>query len=134
MRTLLLVIVSISIGLSVFAQEPVSNEVRNEKSPSSLPSSEGPVSTTQEVKKNASVTISKRPGEEQKIHDAAYFDAEIAKIDAQIVAMNSKIATVNADPNEKALAENSGWFEDMERIKERLNIKRSDLLEQRSKL
>ncbi len=88
-----------------------------------------------EVRQNGSaVTISKRPGEAQRTHDLAYYNEEIAKIDAHVNAIDAKIALVNADPTQKAEAQANGWFEDMDRIKSELAVKRADLVTKRDNL
>lgn len=90
--------------------------------------------TTTEVTQSRTVTISKRPGQPQQTHDVAYYNAEIAKVDAQIAAIDTKIAHVNNTPSEKALAEQNGWFQDMEQIKLDLNQKRATLVQKRDNL
>ena len=90
--------------------------------------------TTTKVSQNRTVTISKRPGQPQQTHDVAYYNAEIAKVDAQIAAIDTKIAHVNNTPSEKALAEQNGWFQDMEQIKLDLNQKRATLVQKRDNL
>lgn len=89
---------------------------------------------SQEIRKSSTVTISKRPGEEQRTHDAAYFNEEIAKIDLHLNAIDTKIESVNADPVQKSEAEANGWFDDMNRIKSELALSRSELVSKRDNL
>lgn len=89
---------------------------------------------TQEVRKSTTVTISKRPGEAQRTHDAAYFNEEIAKIDVHVSAIDTKIESVNADPIQKSEAEANGWFDDMNRIKSELAQSRAELVAKRDNL
>ncbi len=90
--------------------------------------------TTTTVRQNQSVTISKRPGQPQQTHDVAYYNEEIAKVDTQIAAIDSKIAHVNSVPSEKALAEQNGWFQQMDQIKLNLNQQRATLVQKRDNL
>ena len=90
--------------------------------------------THTEVRQNKSVTISKKAGEAQCIHDAAYYNEEIEKIDTRIASINTKVAHVNATPSEKAYAEQNGWFEQMEQAKEELMQRRETLIAKRDNL
>ena len=90
--------------------------------------------TTTTANQSNSVTISKKPGEPQRVHDVAYYDEEIAKIDAHIAAIDVKIATVNSDPTEQALAQQNGWFQNMNNIKAELNQKKAELIQLRDNL
>lgn len=76
---------------------------------------------------NTTTTISIRAGESQVIHNSAYYQSEIDKIDAQIASINTKISYVNSNPEEKEIAINSGWFEDMSNIKSQLQSKKLEL-------
>ena len=73
---------------------------------------------------NQPVTISKKAGEAQQVHDDAYYQKEIAKIDSHLNAINTKIAYVNNNPTEKSNAIASGWFDDMELYKTKLNTQK----------
>ena len=52
---------------------------------------------------------------------------EILRIDSHIESINSKVTSVNADPSEQAIANESGWFEDMEAIKIGLNNRKLEI-------
>lgn len=96
---------------------PLSVDVNNETS-------------TKEVKlesKPKITTVSIRAGESQITHDRNYYENEIAKIDVQIMAINTKIDIVKANPEEKALANETGWFTDMDIIKIQLEAKKQEL-------
>ena len=101
------------------------NKVDNSTQPLKSKSNSGSVS---KVAQNKPVTISKKAGESQVIHNDAYYHNEIAKIDNHIASINTKIAYVNADPVEKANATASGWFEDMNLYKSKL-IAQKELLQ-----
>ena len=58
------------------------------------------------------------------MHDNSYYKEEVKKIEANILAIDKKMASVNANPSEKIKATESGWFEDMDNIKRRLNAKK----------
>ena len=53
--------------------------------------------THTEAKQSKAITISKKAGEPQRVHDVAYYNEEIAKVDAHITAIDAKIGHVNAD-------------------------------------
>lgn len=90
--------------------------------------------THTEVSQSKAVTISKKAGEPQRVHDETYYNEEIAKVDAHVAAIDTKIAHVNADPTEKALAEQNGWFQQMDQIKQELNQRRATLVLKRDNL
>lgn len=74
---------------------------------------------------NKSVTISKKAGEAQRVHDASYYQEEIAKIDNQISSINTKIQLVQNDPQENTLAEHNNWYAQMDEIKNQLLAKKN---------
>ena len=122
---------------TALSQEEVNPTVRtngaSEQSP--IPTAvERKAIPTKEVRKSNSVTISKRAGEPQRVHDAAYYTQEIAVIDNNLSAIDQKIAFVNGNPQEKLNAESNGWFQQMEDIKTQLNKKKTDLQEKFAKL
>ena len=91
-------------------------------------------STVKQSQKNSqAITISKKAGEPQRVHDEAYYNEEISKIDNHLDAINQKIEFINNDPTEKAKAIEGGWFEDMDNIKRRLNSKKKIYQEKLSK-
>lgn len=73
-------------------------------------------------------TISKRAGEPQREHDATYYTDEIAKIDANLNAIDQKKEYIISNAEENELAESNGWFAKMEEVKAQLLIKREELL------
>lgn len=97
------------------------NKVDNSTQPLKSKSNSGSVSKNGQ---NTPVTISKKAGESQVIHNDAYYQNEIQKIDNNIASINTKIAYVNADPVEKANATASGWFEDMNLFKTKLSAQK----------
>ena len=132
MKKNLLTVLSLTACLTAFSQEEVNPTLRNtgatEQSPA--PSTISPVVIpTKVVSQSKSVTISKRAGQPQRVHNEAYYLEEIAKIDNNLAAIDQKIALVNADPNEKQLALTNGWFQDMENIKNDLKLKKTSLQE-----
>jgi hypothetical protein len=76
---------------------------------------------------NGTVSISKKANEPQVIHNRAELENEILRIDSHIESINSKVTSVNADPSEQAIANESGWFEDMEAIKIGLNNRKLEI-------
>lgn len=73
---------------------------------------------------NGTVSITKKKGQPQVVHNKAYYEGELLRIDNHINAINAKIAAVNLDEVEKTKANESGWFEDMERIIGELNAQK----------
>ena len=115
---------------TVSSQEEVKGDVRTKEKqelspkPTTIKLKEIP---TKHVKKSSGMTISKRAGEPQKVHNAAYYQNEISIIDNNIAAIDQKIVAVNSDIQEKQIAESNGWFEDMEKIKIQLDTKKTTL-------
>jgi hypothetical protein len=97
------------------------NKVDSSTQPFKSKSNSGHVSKSE---LNQPVTISKKAGEAQVVHDNTYYQNEIAKIDNHINAINTKIAYVNNDPVEKSNAIASGWFDEMELYKTKLNTQK----------
>lgn len=81
-----------------------------------------------------SVTISKKAGEEQQTHDLSYYNREIQRVEKHIEAIDLKVANVNADGEKRSEAVASGWFKQMEDIKNELQQERSELIEKRDNL
>lgn len=73
------------------------------------------------------VSISKRRNEPQVVHNKAYFENEIVRIDNHILAINAKIETLNNDPELKSKALDAGWFDDMEQIKNELEVQKTQI-------
>ena len=63
------------------------------------------------------MTISKRVGEEQVVHDKEYLTKEISRIENHIKAIDIKVEGISSDSSKKIKAENDGWFEQMSKIK-----------------
>lgn len=117
------IVASVMLAVSGFSQE-----AKTPQSDVKLSSAEKSRSTQKSVtNKNKSVTISKRAGEDQQVHNAQYYLKEIEKVDKHLEAIDSKVDFVSNDPNEKAIAEKNGWFEKMEATKSRLIIKKKSL-------
>lgn len=54
---------------------------------------------------------------------------KIQQIDSHINSINIKTNDILNNPEQKAIAEKEGWFEDMKATKERLEVKKQILLE-----
>lgn len=137
MKKNFLVVLSMIACFTAFSQEEVNPVLRSngatEQSPT--PTTVEPQAIpTKVVNKSKTVTISKRAGEPQRVHDEAYFIQEIAVIDNNLSAIDQKIAYVNGNSQEKLNAESNGWFQQMEDIKTQLNTKKTDLQEKLAKL
>lgn len=52
---------------------------------------------------------------------------KIQQIDSHINSINIKSKAILNDPEQKRIAEQEGWFEDMKATKERLELKKQDL-------
>ena len=74
---------------------------------------------------NETVMISKKAGEEQVVHNDAYYLDQISKIDQHINSINVKIAHVKSDEVENTKALESGWFDSMDNTLVRLNEKKA---------
>jgi hypothetical protein len=131
MKTLLTAGVLLSAGVA-FCQQ-TETQVQPAESPTKM-HAEYKVTTTTVAKQSRAVTISKRSGQPQQTHDAAYYNNEIAKVEAHVASIDAKIANVNNTPSEKALAEQNGWFQEMDQIKLELNQKRATLVQKRDNL
>lgn len=137
MKKNFLVVLSLITCFTVFSQEEVNPVLRNSGASEQSPTPtavERKAIPTKMARKSNSVTISKRAGEPQRVHDAAYYVQEIAVIDNNLSAIDQKIAFVNGNPQEKLNAESNGWFQQMEDIKTQLNAKKTDLKENLAKL
>lgn len=75
---------------------------------------------------DGTVSITKKKGQSQVVHNKAFFESELVRIDNHINAINTKIAYVNQNEEERLKAIESGWFEDMERIIGELNAQKEE--------
>ena len=137
MKNNFLVALSMIACFTTFSQEEITPILRtkgaSEQYP--IPTAVGPKAIpSKEVSKSTTVTISKRAGEPQRIHDQAYFLQEISVIDNNLSTIDQKIAFVNGNPQEKLKAQLNGWFQQMDEIKTQLNTKKIDLQEKLAKL
>jgi hypothetical protein len=87
------------------------------------------LNSNQEKKKAVKypLTISKKAGEEQVVHDEEYLTKEIARVDNHIKAIDFKIENISSDPSKKSKAEQDGWFTQMNDIKVSLQSKKGKL-------
>ncbi len=53
---------------------------------------------------------------------------QISQIESHLASIETKRNYVLSDPSEKAIAEENGWFESMEKIEERLLKKKEELI------
>lgn len=74
---------------------------------------------------NQPVTISKHAGQPQVVHDNAYYQNEISKINQHLVAIDEKVSYINSDATRQANAQANGWFDQMEDIKSKLQAKKA---------
>lgn len=65
-------------------------------------------------------TISVQQGNTQVVHDAAFYQAEITRIEDQIKAIDQKISQVQSDPVADAEAKKNGWYNQMNQTKQQL--------------
>ncbi len=115
-KMLSLVVMSI-ITISTNAQQELQTSVKaNKKSNQNVV-----VSKSQ----NKTIIISKKAGEEQVVHNDAYYLDQISKIDQHINSINVKIAHVKSDEVENTKALESGWFDSMDNTLVRLNEKKA---------
>tara|TARA_R110002072_G_scaffold67521_3_gene165579 strand:- start:4106 stop:4504 length:399 start_codon:yes stop_codon:yes gene_type:complete len=117
------IILFLAISSFSFSQEKKELKIDKTQTSPVSKSKEG-ISVTKENSSSKPQTISKRAGQPQRVHDNSYYKEEVKKIEANILAIDKKMASVNANPSEKIKATESGWFEDMDNIKRRLNAKK----------
>jgi hypothetical protein len=104
-------------------------KVTQKKTPSTDPT----VKTVSVSTQQYPITISKKNGEEQVVHDEAYWNKELERINLHIKAIDAKIESINADPAKKSKAENDGWFDDMSKTKSSLIQDRENALKELEK-
>lgn len=132
MKTLLTTAALLGATLAYSQQEET--EVKAVEPIQEMPTAQYKGTIHTEVSQSRTVTVSKRPGQPQRVHDVAYYNEEIAKVDAQIVAIDSKVAHVNSIPSEQTIAQQNGWFQKMDETKQELNLRRADLVQKRDNL
>ena len=66
-------------------------------------------------------TISVQQGSPQVVHDAAFYQAEIKRMEDQMKAIDQKIVQVQSDPVTDAEAKKNGWYEQMILTKQQLS-------------
>ena len=95
-------------------------------------SSNNSLNSNQEKKKAVKypLTISKKAGEEQVVHDEQYLTKELARVDNHIKAIDFKVENVSSDSSMKAKAEQDGWFKQMNDIKVSLQTRKGKLEEE----
>ena len=95
-------------------------------------SSNNSLNSNQEKKKSVKypLTISKKAGEEQVVHDEQYLIKEIARVDNHIKAIDFKVENISSDPTKKSKAEQDGWFKQMNDIKVSLQTRKGKLEEE----
>jgi hypothetical protein len=76
------------------------------------------------------ITISKKAGEQQIIHDEIYFQREIRRIDLHMDAIDKKRQAVNADPEKKIQAINNGWYDQMSNTEKSLREERERMVKE----
>lgn len=132
MRTILTAVMLVGANLALGQQE--TTELKSVEPIKKTEHAEFKGATHSEVNQSKSVTISKKPNQAQRVHDVAYYNEEIAKIDAQITAIETKVAHVNATPSEQTIANQNGWFQKMDLSKQELNQRRAILVQKRDNL
>jgi len=80
------------------------------------------------------ITISKKAGEQQIIHDEIYFQREIRRIDLHMDAIDKKRQAVNADPEKKIQAINNGWYDQMSNTEKSLREERERMVKELERL
>jgi len=85
----------------------------------------------QKIEQNQSqvypITISKKAGEEQVVHDEIYIQNELSRINQHIAAIDHKVSVVSADPDKKAEAQSQGWFDQMSKSRASLEEEKMQL-------
>jgi uncharacterized membrane protein len=65
----------------------------------------------------------------QHLHDKAYFQEQLNSVDYMLQAIDDKINYVNSNPEEKTIATQNGWFQQMQDNKIELQSKRAELIQ-----
>ena len=97
---------------------------------------QGKSSPSNEVKQSSSsgqdypITISRKSGEDQIVHDEAYLIKKIDGIESHIQAIDKKVEYINSDPERKEKAESEGWFMQMSGTRSKLISEKQGLLNQ----
>lgn len=129
MNRILFVVLVLIIQANAFCQEDKKtpnrtvSSIKTEKEES--PTAYGVQNTEQQ---NFPVTISVNQFGEQITHDKKYFQDKVVHIDELLIAIDTKIEYVKANPSEHSLATQNGWYENMETTKEKLRQERVELL------
>lgn len=92
-----------------------------------LPVAEEPKPQISVKSSSGTTTISKRAGEEQRVHNEEYYNEQLIQLDNHISAIDEKINFVNNNEEEKKIAEESNWFENMAKIRSELVQKRLEI-------
>ena len=66
-------------------------------------------------------TISVQQGNPQVVHDAAFYQSEISRMEDQIKAIDQKVILVQSDPDADAEAKKNGWYDQMNLTKDQLS-------------
>jgi hypothetical protein len=69
-------------------------------------------------------TISIKKGEQQKVHDKAYYELKIKEIDELLEAIEVKTDYVRSNESENKIALENGWYDNMQQVKEEARIQR----------
>lgn len=110
----------------ILSQEESAKQIKTISQSKSVSSQNETISVSQ-ISQSKSVTISKKAGQSQRVHDANYYMEEIARVDSHIAAIDTKINTVNSDLQLKSEAEASNWFQQMADIKAELLLEKQEL-------
>lgn len=124
MNKMIIIVFSLLISINGFSQtESIHTKINTSKTPVGVDKSKPKVLHTEKAGKE--FTISKKAGEEQVVHNDAYYLDQISKIDQHINSINVKIAHVKSDEAENTKALKSGWFDSMDNTLVRLNEKKA---------
>jgi hypothetical protein len=80
--------------------------------------------------KHYPLTISKKKGQDQIVHDEIFLKKELERIDKHQKAIDTKITYISSDSLEKKKAENEGWFEQMAKIKASLEEEKKVIMKE----
>ena len=118
------VVFGVFFAVNGFSQtESIDSKIDKTKIPVGVDKSKPTVRRTEKSSKE--FTISKKAGEDQVLHDNAYYTSQIVKINQNLSAINQKIQLIKNDEDQNAEAISSGWIDDMENIKTRLLSKKA---------
>lgn len=137
MKTMNVVLCCLMISSGVVAQSDANGAVKREAPKTSVSKIETPSSgvihysqdQTNQPDQQYPIEMSVGRDGVQHIHDKAYYQTKIEEIDYTLQAIKIKKDYILSNPEEKEIATNNGWFENMRQVEEQLNAEKQQLIQ-----